>query len=182
MARDPAVWGDDCCQYKPSRWIDESGNLVRVSSFKFHAFNGGPRLCLGQNLAYFDAISGEFLSSPFVPEVGTDRSLNLFHIHSHGRNHPFFRSSRKSLVTRSNPSLWAQPNSSYEGTSSCDRQTTMLVSVSKYVLLKIILFSFLSLTPILRLLLDSSAVLGSSIFIRPFLPIYLFSFFGLQLA
>ena len=57
MARDPAVWGPDAAEFKPSRWIDEKGALKRESTFKFHAFNAGPRLCLGQNLALFEGIT-----------------------------------------------------------------------------------------------------------------------------
>lgn len=38
MARDPDIWGEDCSEYKPSRWIDEDGNLRRFSNWKFHAF------------------------------------------------------------------------------------------------------------------------------------------------
>eukprot|EP01117_Protostelium_nocturnum_P008712 TRINITY_DN3122_c0_g1_i1.p1 TRINITY_DN3122_c0_g1~~TRINITY_DN3122_c0_g1_i1.p1 ORF type:complete len:512 (+),score=127.97 TRINITY_DN3122_c0_g1_i1:48-1583(+) len=57
MARDPTVWGEDCTEFKPERWIDEKGNYVRVDSWKFHSFNGGPRLCLGVNLATYEAVA-----------------------------------------------------------------------------------------------------------------------------
>ncbi|PLW48676.1 hypothetical protein PCANC_15462 [Puccinia coronata f. sp. avenae] len=53
MARDPEIWGPDCGQFKPDRWIDESGKIQNFSHFKFHAFNGGPRLCVGMNMALF---------------------------------------------------------------------------------------------------------------------------------
>ncbi|GAA6057630.1 hypothetical protein JCM3770_005004 [Rhodotorula araucariae] len=54
MARDPAVWGADAGEFRPERWIDADGGLKRESQFKFHAFNGGYRLCLGQNLALYE--------------------------------------------------------------------------------------------------------------------------------
>eukprot|EP01117_Protostelium_nocturnum_P006943 TRINITY_DN248_c0_g1_i2.p1 TRINITY_DN248_c0_g1~~TRINITY_DN248_c0_g1_i2.p1 ORF type:complete len:317 (+),score=93.84 TRINITY_DN248_c0_g1_i2:716-1666(+) len=57
MARDPEIWGEDCAEFKPSRWIDNDGKIIRLDQWKFHAFNGGPRLCLGQTLATFEAIS-----------------------------------------------------------------------------------------------------------------------------
>ncbi|KAA1103818.1 Protein kinase alk2 [Puccinia graminis f. sp. tritici] len=53
MARDPEIWGADCGQYKPDRWIDEAGKIQNFGNFKFHAFNAGPRLCLGMNMAIF---------------------------------------------------------------------------------------------------------------------------------
>lgn len=47
MARDPDIWGEDCCEYKPSRWIDEDGSLRRFSNYKFHAFKFVPFSSLG---------------------------------------------------------------------------------------------------------------------------------------
>ncbi|EGG04372.1 cytochrome P450 monooxygenase [Melampsora larici-populina 98AG31] len=57
MARDPSIWGDDCAEFKPSRWIDEAGKLKQYSQWKFHAFNGGPRICLGMHLATLEAVA-----------------------------------------------------------------------------------------------------------------------------
>lgn len=54
MGRSTDVWGPDAIEFKPSRWIDEAGELVKVSQWKGHWFNGGSRLCLGQNLATFE--------------------------------------------------------------------------------------------------------------------------------
>ncbi|GAA5904139.1 hypothetical protein JCM6882_003957 [Rhodosporidiobolus microsporus] len=55
MARDPDVWGKDAKEFKPSRWVDEDGQLVKESQWKAHMFNGGYRLCLGQQLAMYEA-------------------------------------------------------------------------------------------------------------------------------
>ncbi|EGG11203.1 cytochrome P450 monooxygenase [Melampsora larici-populina 98AG31] len=57
MGRDHDIWGPDCGEFKPTRWIDSEGKLKQFGPFKFHAFNGGPRLCLGINLAMLEAIS-----------------------------------------------------------------------------------------------------------------------------
>ncbi|SPT15442.1 unnamed protein product [Triticum aestivum] len=47
-----SVWGNDCLDYNPSRWLTEDGNNIRyVPSHKFLAFNSGPRMCLGKNIA-----------------------------------------------------------------------------------------------------------------------------------
>ncbi|KAM3686542.1 hypothetical protein ACB098_10G009800 [Castanea mollissima] len=47
------VWGHDCLEFKPERWISEQGGIIHVPSHKFIAFNTGPRSCLGQDLTFF---------------------------------------------------------------------------------------------------------------------------------
>jgi fatty acid omega-hydroxylase len=55
LGRMESIWGPDVMDFKPERWIDQdSGKLIPVSSFKFSAFNGGPRICLGKNLAMME--------------------------------------------------------------------------------------------------------------------------------
>ncbi|KAF8093157.1 hypothetical protein N665_0389s0020 [Sinapis alba] len=51
LGRMKAVWGEDALQFKPERWITENGGLKHEPSFKFLAFNSGPRTCLGKHLA-----------------------------------------------------------------------------------------------------------------------------------
>ena len=46
MVRSEKVWGKDCLDFKPERWILERGGLVHVPSFKFIAFNAESRICL----------------------------------------------------------------------------------------------------------------------------------------
>ncbi|XVF66997.1 hypothetical protein PTKIN_Ptkin10aG0084900 [Pterospermum kingtungense] len=52
MARIEAIWGKDCREYKPERWLRD-GRYMSESAYKFTAFNGGPRLCLGKDFAYY---------------------------------------------------------------------------------------------------------------------------------
>ncbi|GMY28104.1 alkane hydroxylase MAH1-like [Fagus crenata] len=52
MGRMEEIWGEDCLQYKPERWISEQGGLISVPSYKFTAFGGGPRSCLGKTMAF----------------------------------------------------------------------------------------------------------------------------------
>ncbi|KAK9111042.1 hypothetical protein Scep_018561 [Stephania cephalantha] len=53
MGRVEAVWGKDCLEYKPERWIDgESGKLSAVQLSKLFAFNVGPRNCIGREMAF----------------------------------------------------------------------------------------------------------------------------------
>ena len=51
LGRMRSVWGDDALEFKPERWISETGGLRHEPSFKFLAFNCGPRTCPGKHLA-----------------------------------------------------------------------------------------------------------------------------------
>lgn len=51
LGRMKAVWGEDASEFKPERWISETGVLRHEPSFKFLAFNAGPRTCLGKKMA-----------------------------------------------------------------------------------------------------------------------------------
>ncbi|KAJ6294169.1 hypothetical protein OIU76_022286 [Salix suchowensis] len=53
MGRMEEIWGGDCLEFKPERWISNKGELGDVSPYKFTAFNAGPR-------AYYDMELGEF--------------------------------------------------------------------------------------------------------------------------
>ncbi|XP_027924009.1 alkane hydroxylase MAH1-like [Vigna unguiculata] len=52
MGRVEEIWGKDCMELKPERWISEKGGNVYVPSYKFIAFNAGPRSCLGKDLSF----------------------------------------------------------------------------------------------------------------------------------
>ncbi|KAK1307858.1 Cytochrome P450 86A2 [Acorus calamus] len=48
-----SVWGEDCLEFKPERWLSADGTRFEThESYRFVAFNGGPRVCLGKDLAY----------------------------------------------------------------------------------------------------------------------------------
>eukprot|EP00754_Rhynchopus_humris_P022249 Rhum_TRINITY_DN14778_c3_g1::Rhum_TRINITY_DN14778_c3_g1_i3::g.115860::m.115860 len=51
--RMPSVWGADAEEYKPERWLD--GRAAKIDTHMFPAFNAGPRLCLGKNMALLEA-------------------------------------------------------------------------------------------------------------------------------
>ncbi|KAM3373552.1 hypothetical protein ACQJBY_020159 [Aegilops geniculata] len=52
MGRMEGIWGKDCLNYNPNRWLSEDGNELRyVPSHKFLAFSSGPRMCLGKDIA-----------------------------------------------------------------------------------------------------------------------------------
>ncbi|GMF24441.1 unnamed protein product [Phytophthora lilii] len=55
LGRMPHVWGPDAAEFNPERWIDsQTGKLISMSAYQFVAFNAGPRLCLGKNLAMLE--------------------------------------------------------------------------------------------------------------------------------
>ncbi|CAB4310362.1 unnamed protein product [Prunus armeniaca] len=47
------IWGEDCLEFKPERWLSSDGQKMEAQdSYKFVSFNAGPRICLGKDLAY----------------------------------------------------------------------------------------------------------------------------------
>ncbi|OVA07731.1 Cytochrome P450 [Macleaya cordata] len=52
MGRLDFLWGDDAKFFRPERWLDENGFFRPENPFKFSAFQGGPRICLGKDFAY----------------------------------------------------------------------------------------------------------------------------------
>ncbi|RLM64496.1 hypothetical protein C2845_PM16G16830 [Panicum miliaceum] len=52
MGRMEFLWGADAEEFRPERWLDGAGVFVPESSFKFTAFQAGPRVCLGKEFEY----------------------------------------------------------------------------------------------------------------------------------
>ncbi|KQK10209.1 cytochrome P450 94B3 [Brachypodium distachyon] len=52
MARLEEIWGNDCQEYRPERWLDAEGMFQPESTSKYPIFHGGPRMCLGKEMAY----------------------------------------------------------------------------------------------------------------------------------
>lgn len=54
VGRMKTVWGEDCMEFKPERWLSAEGDRFEPpkDGYKFVAFNAGPRTCLGKDLAY----------------------------------------------------------------------------------------------------------------------------------
>ncbi|KAK3123040.1 hypothetical protein QOZ80_8AG0622860 [Eleusine coracana subsp. coracana] len=52
LGRMESVWGKDWRDYRPERWLSDDGLKLRyVPSHKFLAFNSGPRMCIGKDIA-----------------------------------------------------------------------------------------------------------------------------------
>lgn len=52
MGRMHQVWGPDCREYRPERWLDDDGRFRPSDQFRFPVFHCGPRACLGKEMAY----------------------------------------------------------------------------------------------------------------------------------
>lgn len=55
MGRMERLWGPDCKEYRPQRWLDGDTYVSQPSTadqFKYPVFHGGPRTCLGREMAY----------------------------------------------------------------------------------------------------------------------------------
>lgn len=50
MGRMEKLWGKDAREFRPERWLDG----LNPSPFQFIAFNAGPRICLGMNMALIE--------------------------------------------------------------------------------------------------------------------------------
>ncbi|KAK2399859.1 alkane hydroxylase MAH1 [Trifolium repens] len=52
MGRMEKIWGEDCLEFKPERWISDRGEIKHVPSYKFISFNAGPRKCIGKDMSF----------------------------------------------------------------------------------------------------------------------------------
>ncbi|XP_078150295.1 cytochrome P450 CYP94D108-like isoform X1 [Carex rostrata] len=69
MGRMEDIWGVDCSEYKPERWL-ENGVFKPESPFKYSVFHAGPRMCLGKEMAYIQMKSiAAFLFERYKIEV-----------------------------------------------------------------------------------------------------------------
>ncbi|CAI5480258.1 unnamed protein product [Closterium sp. Yama58-4] len=89
MGRMTRIWGPDARDFKPERWFDSNGELINESPFKFPAFNAGPRLCLGRDLAYLQmksivASTVRHFRLALVPGHKVEYSMSLTLSMTHG--------------------------------------------------------------------------------------------------
>lgn len=75
MGRLPDIWGPDCEEYRPERWL-EDGVFRPESPFKYPVFHAGPRMCLGKEMAYIQmkSIVASVLERYQFQVVGKDGS------------------------------------------------------------------------------------------------------------
>ncbi|GER37575.1 cytochrome P450 [Striga asiatica] len=50
-----SVWGKDCMEFRPERWLEDGGGRIKQQPpSKFPVFNLGPRTCVGKKMAYVE--------------------------------------------------------------------------------------------------------------------------------
>jgi len=54
-----ALWGEDCLVFDPDRWTDD--RTKSIGAYEFLPFHGGPRRCLGFDLAYNEVKMAAFV-------------------------------------------------------------------------------------------------------------------------
>ncbi|GAB4833416.1 hypothetical protein Ancab_031659 [Ancistrocladus abbreviatus] len=56
MGRMEEIWGADCMEFKPERWLKD-GVFLQENPFKYPVFQGGHRICLGKEMALIEVKS-----------------------------------------------------------------------------------------------------------------------------
>ncbi|XP_071706051.1 cytochrome P450 704C1-like [Rutidosis leptorrhynchoides] len=97
MGRMTYIWGDNAEIFRPERWLND-GVFQPESPFKFTAFQGGPRICLGKEFAYRQMkIMAAFLVYFFkfklvdVNKEATYRTMFTLHMDNGLHLHAFHR-------------------------------------------------------------------------------------------
>lgn len=52
MGQMEKLWGEDCLEFVPERWLGERNEFVPVDAARYPIFHAGPRLCLGKEMVY----------------------------------------------------------------------------------------------------------------------------------
>ncbi|GJN17420.1 hypothetical protein PR202_gb04483 [Eleusine coracana subsp. coracana] len=87
MGRVEDIWGEDCEEFRPERWLGEDGMFRPESPFKYPVFHAGPRMCLGKEMAYiqmksivacvFEKFRFRFLGGEDMPELLLSFTLRM---------------------------------------------------------------------------------------------------------
>ncbi|KAL2860005.1 putative cytochrome P450 monooxygenase [Aspergillus pseudodeflectus] len=54
---DRRIWGDDADEFRPSRWIDEAGQLITPEKGTYIPWSGGPRICPGMKMSQVEFVA-----------------------------------------------------------------------------------------------------------------------------
>lgn len=75
MGRMKSIWGDDCLEFKPERWLQD-GVFRPANPFEFAVFQAGARVCLGKDMALMEMKS---VALAVVREFDVQTALPLGH-------------------------------------------------------------------------------------------------------
>lgn len=77
MGRMEALWGKDCLEFRPDRWLVEPGVLKMENPYKFPVFQAGPRVCLGKEMAFMQMkyVMASVLMRFELEPVGSDEPV-----------------------------------------------------------------------------------------------------------
>ncbi|KAL2823942.1 putative cytochrome P450 monooxygenase [Aspergillus cavernicola] len=57
MHLDPRLWGPDANEFRPSRWIDEFGQIITPPKGTYIPWSGGPRMCPGLKMSQVEFVA-----------------------------------------------------------------------------------------------------------------------------
>lgn len=78
MHRRKDIYGEDALEFRPERW--EDGKLLREVGYGYLPFNGGPRVCLGQDFALLEAgytVAGLVQRFPYITVPKGDTPVDI---------------------------------------------------------------------------------------------------------
>ncbi|KAJ4892573.1 hypothetical protein Rs2_19367 [Raphanus sativus] len=81
MGRMEELWGKDWDEFKPNRWFESYDHntrvLKKVNPFKFPVFQAGPRVCLGEEMAYMQMkyVVSSMLNRFQIEPIGMDKPV-----------------------------------------------------------------------------------------------------------
>lgn len=53
----PEIWGADVAEFKPSRWLDSTGQLIIPEKGTYLPWSSGPRICPGMKMAQVEFVA-----------------------------------------------------------------------------------------------------------------------------
>ena len=56
MHLDTRIWGPDASTFRPSRWLDETGQLITPERGTYIPWSGGPRVCPGLKMSQVEFV------------------------------------------------------------------------------------------------------------------------------
>lgn len=80
MGRMRRLWGEDCAEFRPERWLVD-GVFRPRNPFEYPVFHSGPRMCLGKEMAYVQmkAVAASILER-LEMEVVEERGRHEIHV------------------------------------------------------------------------------------------------------